>query len=192
MLLYVVFCTPYFSTSHIDYMLLYVVFSTPYFIASHIDFMLLYVVFCTPYFIASHIDSMLLYVIFLKMTSNASRSSFILCISVFCHNNIFLLTGFCLCALHAMPNRAMTWSLFSIDGRGLYRCLKVGCDVSITFNVFYLLVGKSTICSSRLSATISRNAWFVLWIYSFLVMVCSFQLISGKLKSSSIKNTSSM
>jgi len=97
-------------------------------------------VFCTPSCIASLIDSMLLYVVFLKMTPNASRSSFILCISVLCHKNIFFLTGFCLCALQAVSNRTMTWSLFLIDGRGLYRCLKVGCDVSIAFNVFYFLI----------------------------------------------------
>ena len=50
-----------------------------------------------------------------------------------------------------------------------------------------LRVGKSTICSNPSSATISRKARLVLIGYCLLVMVCSDQLISGRLKSPPIK-----
>ena len=53
--------------------------------------------------------------------------------------------------------------------------------------VLSLHVGKSTICSNPLSATISRKAWLVLLGYFLLVAVCSDQLICRRLKLSPIK-----
>ena len=107
--------------------------------------------------------------------------------SAFFHKNIFLRTGFGLNDLHAISSRTISWSLFAMDGSGLHRRLNSGWEVSIMSKVLSLHVGKSTICSNPLSATISRKAWLVLMGYCLLVAVCSDQLISRRLKSSPIK-----
>ena len=82
-------------------------------------------------------------------------SSFILYTSSFFHKYIFLLTGFGFSGLHVISSRTMSWSLFPIDGKGLHLSLNDRWEVSIKFNVFPFRVGKSTIYSYPLSATLS-------------------------------------
>ena len=134
-----------------------------------------------------HMESTVLLQVFLKDVLNVSRSSFILYISAFFHRYIFLLTGLGFKGLHAISSKTMSWSLFPIDGNGLHLNLNDGWEISIKSKVFSLRVGKSTICSKPLSATVSKKAWLVLVGYCLCVMVCSCQFISGRLKSPPIK-----
>lgn len=60
-------------------------------------------------------------------------------------------------------------------------------DERLALGPRFLLDGKPTVCSKPSSATISRKTWLVLIGYCLLVMVCSDQLISGRLKSPPIK-----
>ena len=46
--------------------------------------------------------------------------------SVFFHKNIFLRTGFGLNGLHAISSGTISWSLFPVDGSGLYHSLNAG------------------------------------------------------------------
>ena len=68
-------------------------------------------------------------------------------------------------ALIEVSKSTMSWSLLAIDGIGLHNCLKLGWAVSIRSKILSLRVGKSTICSRLLSATMSRNVLLSLLEY---------------------------
>ena len=74
----------------------------------------------------------------------------------------------------------MAWAYISVEA---------GMGVSIRSKVLSLRVGKSTICSRMLSATMSRKVLSSLLGYWVLEMVRSLQFMSGKLKSPLINST---
>ena len=116
-------------------------------------------------------------------------SSFIRSTSALFQRYIFLRGGLGCVALIEVSKSTMSWSLLAIDGIGLHNCLKLGWAVSIRSKILSLRVGKSTICSRLLSATMSRNVLLSLLEYWELEIVRSLQLISEKLKSPPVMST---
>ena len=92
---------------------------------ANLDGTLLSMVFCIAVLNACHIDSTFLSM-FLCVVFKIAKSSFILYMSAFFHNNIFLRTGFGFNGLRAISSMTISWSLFPIAGSGLHRSLNAG------------------------------------------------------------------